>query len=165
MFNIGSQELIIIFFVVLMLFGAKRIPEVSKQVGKGLRDFRRAMQGIEDELRFELDDPKPGARTSAGRPVTRRDALPSGRSSGDSGASTEGSAVPKLEPPEGATVRRGQVDPAPPDGASDAPAPVPAPLPVSPPTDPTPTTPHRPDASGRGASDPSGPGSSGETRA
>jgi sec-independent protein translocase protein TatA len=61
MFNIGSQELVVILFVVLMLFGAKRIPEVARSVGSGMREFRKAMRGIEDELRFD-DDRRPGSR-------------------------------------------------------------------------------------------------------
>jgi TatA/E family protein of Tat protein translocase len=61
MFNIGSQELVVILFVVLMLFGAKRIPEVARSVGSGMREFRKAMRGIEDELRFD-DDRRPPSR-------------------------------------------------------------------------------------------------------
>lgn len=61
MFNIGSQELVVILFVVLMLFGAKRIPEVARSVGSGMREFRKAMRGIEDELRFD-DDRRPATR-------------------------------------------------------------------------------------------------------
>ena len=60
MFNVGSQELLIIFFVVLLLFGAKRVPEVARSFGEGIRDLKKAMSGIEDELKIELDDrPKP----------------------------------------------------------------------------------------------------------
>jgi len=61
MFNIGSQELVVILFVILMLFGAKRIPEVARSVGSGMREFRKAMRGIEDELRFD-DDRRPPPR-------------------------------------------------------------------------------------------------------
>lgn len=55
MFNVGSQELIIVLFVVLMLFGSKRIPEVARSFGKGVKDFRKAMAGLEDELKVDLD--------------------------------------------------------------------------------------------------------------
>lgn len=68
MFNIGSQELVVILFVVLMLFGAKRIPEVARSVGSGMREFRKAMRGIEDELRF--DDPRPQSRPEPRRTIT-----------------------------------------------------------------------------------------------
>ena len=53
MFNIGTQELLIILFVVLLLFGAKRIPEVARSLGKGVGDFRDALSGVERELKRE----------------------------------------------------------------------------------------------------------------
>ena len=53
MFNIGTQELLIILFVVLLLFGAKRIPEVARSLGKGVGDFRDALSGVERELKGE----------------------------------------------------------------------------------------------------------------
>jgi sec-independent protein translocase protein TatA len=59
MFNIGTQELLIILLVVLLLFGAKRIPEVARSLGKGLGDFRDAMSGVERELKGELQKPGP----------------------------------------------------------------------------------------------------------
>ena len=120
MFNIGSQELIIIFFVVLMLFGAKRIPEVSRQLGKGLSDFRKAMRGIEDELKFELDE---SPKKASARRNANQSALP-GQSGGRSGGEMPASPgrdetpvpptrdatekAPRLDPPEGTTVRRGE---------------------------------------------------------
>lgn len=55
MFNVGSNEFIVILFVALLLFGAKRIPELARSVGKGVRDFRHAMSGVETELRREID--------------------------------------------------------------------------------------------------------------
>ena len=50
MFGIGSQELLILFLVVLLLFGADRIPEVARALGKSLRDFKRAAGEIESEI-------------------------------------------------------------------------------------------------------------------
>ena len=55
MFNVGSQELIIVLFVVLMLFGSKRIPEVARSFGKGVKDFRKAMAGLESEFKLDLE--------------------------------------------------------------------------------------------------------------
>jgi sec-independent protein translocase protein TatA len=49
-FGIGSQELLIIFLVVLLLFGADRIPEVARALGKSIRDFKRAAGDIESEI-------------------------------------------------------------------------------------------------------------------
>lgn len=56
MFNVGSQELLVIFLVVLLLFGANRIPEIARSFGQGMRDLKKAVAGIEDELKLELDD-------------------------------------------------------------------------------------------------------------
>jgi sec-independent protein translocase protein TatA len=50
MFGIGTQELLIIFLIVLLLFGANRIPEIGRALGKGIRDFKRATRDIEDEF-------------------------------------------------------------------------------------------------------------------
>lgn len=50
MFGIGSQELFIIFLVVLLLFGADKIPEVARAIGKSIREFKRAASEIETEI-------------------------------------------------------------------------------------------------------------------
>lgn len=46
---IGSWELILILFVVLILFGGKRLPEFARNLGKGLHAFKKATQGIDEE--------------------------------------------------------------------------------------------------------------------
>jgi len=48
--NIGTGEIIIIAVVILLLFGAKRIPELMKGMGKGVRGFKDGLKGIEDDL-------------------------------------------------------------------------------------------------------------------
>ncbi len=53
MFNIGTQELLLIMLVVLLLFGSKRIPEAARSFGQGLRQFQHAVRGIEQEIRQE----------------------------------------------------------------------------------------------------------------
>ena len=49
-FNIGGQELIFIFLIVLLLFGAKKIPELARGLGKGMRDFKKATEDINEEV-------------------------------------------------------------------------------------------------------------------
>jgi len=51
----GPTELIIILILVLVLFGAKRIPEIAAGLGKGIREFKRSMNEIKDEI----DKPEP----------------------------------------------------------------------------------------------------------
>ena len=48
MFGIGMQELIFIALIVLLLFGGKKIPELMKGLGKGVRSFKDGMSGVED---------------------------------------------------------------------------------------------------------------------
>lgn len=54
--SIGTPEIIIIAFVVLLLFGGKKIPDLMKGLGKGVRSFKDGMKGIEDEVRNTADD-------------------------------------------------------------------------------------------------------------
>jgi sec-independent protein translocase protein TatA len=48
--GIGAQELLLIFLVILLLFGAKRIPEIAHGLGKGMREFKKAMKEAQDEI-------------------------------------------------------------------------------------------------------------------
>jgi sec-independent protein translocase protein TatA len=50
MFGLGVQELIIIFLIIMVLFGAKKLPEMGKGLGRGIREFKRASeQAVEDD--------------------------------------------------------------------------------------------------------------------
>ena len=53
--NLGMPEIIIIAIVVLVLFGGKKLPELMHGVGKGIRDFKKGMNGIEDEIKEDID--------------------------------------------------------------------------------------------------------------
>lgn len=53
--NLGMTEIIIIAIVVLVLFGVKKLPELMHGVGKGIRDFKKGMNGIEDEIKKDID--------------------------------------------------------------------------------------------------------------
>lgn len=58
--NLGTGEIIIIVFVVLLLFGGKKIPELMKGLGKGVRSFKQGMNDITDEIQ---NGPKPDEPT------------------------------------------------------------------------------------------------------
>jgi sec-independent protein translocase protein TatA len=45
---LGTGEIILILCAILLLFGGKRLPELAKGLGKGMREFRKAVQGIEE---------------------------------------------------------------------------------------------------------------------
>ena len=47
--NLGAPELILIFLVVLVLFGAKKIPELAQGLGKGVKEFRKAMKDVQED--------------------------------------------------------------------------------------------------------------------
>ena len=53
--NLGMPEIIIIAIVVLVFFGGKKLPELMHGVGKGIRDFKKGMNGIEDEIKKDID--------------------------------------------------------------------------------------------------------------
>ncbi len=48
--GIGPPEIFIIFLVILLLFGAKKIPEIAKGMGKGIREFKKAISDVQDEI-------------------------------------------------------------------------------------------------------------------
>ena len=48
--NLGAGEIIIIALIVLLLFGGKKIPELMKGIGKGVRSFKDGVNGIEKEI-------------------------------------------------------------------------------------------------------------------
>lgn len=50
MFDIGGTESLVIVLAILLLFGAKRIPDIARSFGSGMREFRRAMREINDEV-------------------------------------------------------------------------------------------------------------------
>lgn len=54
----GLPEIIVIALVILLLFGAKKIPELMKGMGKGVRSFKEGMNGIEEEKKDEKDEKK-----------------------------------------------------------------------------------------------------------
>ena len=52
--NLGTGEIVIIAIVVLLLFGGKKIPELMKGIGKGVKNFKDGVKGLEDDMK--LDD-------------------------------------------------------------------------------------------------------------
>ncbi len=56
--NFGMGEIIIIALIVLLLFGGKKIPELMRGIGKGVKSFKDGVKGIEEEI--NKDEPKQG---------------------------------------------------------------------------------------------------------
>jgi sec-independent protein translocase protein TatA len=53
--GLGMGEMVFIFLIVLLLFGAKRMPEIGSSLGKGIREFKSSVSGIERELKLPDD--------------------------------------------------------------------------------------------------------------
>jgi sec-independent protein translocase protein TatA len=54
--NLGPAEMAVIFVLVLLLFGAKKLPELARGMGKGMGEFKKARQEFENEIRSAQDD-------------------------------------------------------------------------------------------------------------
>lgn len=54
---VGLQEIIVILVVAFLIFGPKRLPEIGRSLGRGLREFKKNTSGIVDSINDELDKP------------------------------------------------------------------------------------------------------------
>jgi len=54
--NLGGPEVIVIFVVILLLFGAKKIPELARGLGKSMGEFKKAREEFESEVQRAADD-------------------------------------------------------------------------------------------------------------
>ena len=84
----GMGEMIFIFLIVLLLFGAKRLPEIGSSLGKGIREFKSSVSEIERELKVPVDrqihrttpPPEQGSDSDSdsddGEPKTLGDSVP-----------------------------------------------------------------------------------------
>lgn len=58
--GIGGPELMMILFVILLLFGANKLPELARGFGKSMREFKKAASGVEEEVRRAMEEtPEP----------------------------------------------------------------------------------------------------------
>ena len=54
--NLGAGEIVLIALVVLLLFGGKKIPELMKGLGKGVRNFKDGLKDVEDQINSDAAD-------------------------------------------------------------------------------------------------------------
>ena len=58
-FGFGGWEVVLILAVVLILFGAKKLPELAKGLGQGIKEFKKATREVSDEMQNAMDDTTP----------------------------------------------------------------------------------------------------------
>jgi len=56
--NVGGGEFVLIIFVILLFFGSKNLPELARGLGRGIREFKDAMNGIQHEIQREVNEVK-----------------------------------------------------------------------------------------------------------
>jgi sec-independent protein translocase protein TatA len=99
--SLGPAEILVILVVALLVFGPNKMPEIGRQVARGVREFRRVQQHLSSELHSVVSDLDPTAPAPA---------------------SSGGDAVPTLQPLDTSdTPESGMAVPAPPDDADPGP--------------------------------------------
>jgi sec-independent protein translocase protein TatA len=96
MFNIGPLELMVILVVALLVVGPKRLPEVGRSIGRGLREFRRAQQEVQRTISIGLEEPSstsPSSPEESSEPATSDTPSPSPGEDAPKGAKTSGSST------------------------------------------------------------------------
>jgi sec-independent protein translocase protein TatA len=63
LFNLGGGEIILILALVLILFGAKKLPELAKGLGTGIKEFKKATRDVTEEMHSAMDDTPPPPRS------------------------------------------------------------------------------------------------------
>ncbi|HXE59837.1 MAG TPA: twin-arginine translocase TatA/TatE family subunit [Gemmatimonadaceae bacterium] len=69
--NLGFGEILVILLIVLLLFGAKRIPEIAGSMGKGIREFKKSMTDVQTSIAQEVSPRDDHDRLRAPEPQTR----------------------------------------------------------------------------------------------
>jgi TatA/E family protein of Tat protein translocase len=76
MFDLGMQELIVIFVVALLVFGPKRLPELSRALGRGMREIKIALRGVKDSFDEVESQIEEGVTEATGMKTDERDQKP-----------------------------------------------------------------------------------------
>ncbi len=66
-FNLGMTELLVVLLLVLLVFGAKRLPEIGSSMGKGIREFKKSIRDVQESI----DEEPPPARRIDAQPEAR----------------------------------------------------------------------------------------------
>lgn len=93
--GIGGPELLMIMFVILLLFGADRLPDLARGFGRAVREFKKATSGVEQEVRRAMEEPPP---PPAPRPTGT---IGQGEGPSPPPAALSAENTPPVEPPDG----------------------------------------------------------------
>ena len=99
LFNLGGGEIILILALVLILFGAKKLPELAKGLGTGIKEFKKATREVTDEVSHAMDETTPPSKRLPDTPTapTTPPAQPTQAASGQT--------VPQTSPGPNVEVR------------------------------------------------------------
>ena len=64
-FNVGTPEILITVLIVLLLFGAKRLPELARGFGQGIREFKGAIDGAKKDIEGSNENEKPESKENS----------------------------------------------------------------------------------------------------
>src|SRR5438128_612058 len=82
LFNLGGGEIILILALILILFGARKLPELAKGLGQGIKEFKKATREVTDEIQNSVDDthytPPPPKKIEESKVETAAHAEPHG---------------------------------------------------------------------------------------
>ncbi len=56
--NLGTPEILLIVLVILVLFGSKKIPDFARGLGKGMKEFKKALREVEEDIKMEEEEIK-----------------------------------------------------------------------------------------------------------
>jgi sec-independent protein translocase protein TatB len=136
MFGLGMGEVVIILVLALLLLGPQRLPDAAKQIGKGLREFRKATEDLKQQFETELyaTDEKPGKKPTLVPPVgpASSDAALGTIAPGGVPAATTSGEVPKASVDNVPGLDAALAEPAQPEPSPFA-QPDPSPAPAAPP--------------------------------
>jgi len=74
MFGLSPWELLIVFLAILLLFGAKRLPEIGSSLGKGIREFKTSIKEVEGDMRAEITGDAPASQETPQKQTTKTEA-------------------------------------------------------------------------------------------
>jgi sec-independent protein translocase protein TatA len=67
--NIGPLEIIVVLIIVLVIFGPKRLPEMGRSLGRGIREFKNSVTSSDEDEPREIEHSREEAREEASRPL------------------------------------------------------------------------------------------------